>query len=72
MLSYTFVAIDKHSVAQQLTEEQQSQDEDFNFKHKESVRTYQGCRIWTRLLFTDINSSLKILRHLLLPWSGCS
>ena len=35
------------------------------------MRTYRECLAWARLLFAE-NSSLKILRHLFLPWSGHS
>lgn len=52
-------------------EEQLSSDGHLNFNHQESVRTYRECLAWARLLFAE-NSSLKILRHLFLPWSGHS
>ena len=52
-------------------EEQLSSDRHLNFNHQEFVRTYRECLAWASLLFAE-NSSLKILRHLILLWSGHS
>lgn len=52
-------------------EEQLSSDGHLNFNHQEFVRTYRECLAWASLLFAE-NSSLKILRHLILLWSGHS
>ena len=42
------------------------------FKYQQFVWSYPECSGGARLLFADLNSSLQILRHLLLLWSGNS
>ena len=83
-MSSTSAVVDKHSAAQPLRgaagednqyehmEEQLSSDGHLNFKYREFMRTYRECLVWARLLFADLHSSVKILRHLLLPWPGHS